>query len=149
MNTESRQGEVETGKNRKIPLPAFQKMQAYYASVMSDSIEVLTEEICRFRDARDWRQFHNPKEMAVAICAEAGELLQHFVWQSPEQSTARIRERKSEIASEMADLAILLFELAANSQVNLAEAVREKLARNESRYPVALAKGSNKKYSEL
>ena len=116
---------------------------------MSNSIESLTREICAFRDARDWRQFHNPKELAVAITAEAGELLQHFVWQSPEQSEQRVSERKAELESEMADVAILLLEMADNCGINLAAAIRAKLARNEERYPVAKARGSNKKYNEL
>lgn len=116
---------------------------------MTESIESLTRKICAFRDARDWRQFHNPKELAVAITAEAGELLQHFVWQDPAQSERRIVDRKPEIESEMADVAILLFEMADNCGVDLAQAVLTKLARNEERYPVAKAKGSNKKYNEL
>ncbi len=116
---------------------------------MSDSIKSLSSEICAFRDARDWRQFHNPKELAVAIAAEAGELLQHFVWQSPEQSEQRVTDRKAELESEMADVAILLLELADNCGVKLADAIRAKLAHNEARYAVAKAKGSNKKYSEL
>ncbi|TSA35841.1 MAG: nucleotide pyrophosphohydrolase [Verrucomicrobiaceae bacterium] len=116
---------------------------------MPTSIESLTAEIRAFRDARDWRQFHNPKELAVAITAEAGELLQHFVWQSPEQSDQRVADRRDELASEMADIAILLFELADNCEVSLPEAIRRKLARNEARYPVAKARGSNKKYNEL
>lgn len=113
------------------------------------SIESLTSEIRAFRDARDWLQFHNPKELAVAITAEAGELLQHFVWQTAEQSEQRVAERKTEIQSEIADVAILLFELADNCGIDLAASMRDKLARNEERYPVAKAKGSNKKYNEL
>ncbi len=116
---------------------------------MPTTIEALTSQIRAFRDARDWRQFHNPKELAVAITAEAGELLQHFVWQSAEQSDRRVTERRAEIESEIADVAILLFELADNCQIDLAAAMRAKLARNEERYPVAKAKGSNKKYNEL
>ena len=116
---------------------------------MAETIESLTSEIRAFRDARDWKQFHNPKELAVAITAEAGELLQHFVWQSAEQSDRRIVERKGEIESEIADVAILLFELADNCGIDLAGAMRAKLARNEVRYPVDKAKGSNKKYNEL
>lgn len=116
---------------------------------MPTTIEALTAEIRAFRDARDWRQFHNPKELAVAITAEAGELLQHFVWQSPEQSERRVTERRDEIESEIADVAILLFELADNCGMDLAAVMRAKLARNEERYPVAKAKGSNKKYNEL
>ncbi|MDX6766038.1 MAG: nucleotide pyrophosphohydrolase [Candidatus Methylacidiphilales bacterium] len=116
---------------------------------MNDSIDALTREIVSFRDARDWKQFHNPKEMAVALTAEAGELLQHFVWQDHEQSHRRVADRRPELASEMADIAILLFEMARDCEINLAEAMRAKLARNEERYPVAKARGSNKKYNEL
>jgi dCTP diphosphatase len=116
---------------------------------MDDSIQTLTDKICVFRDERDWKKFHNPKELAVAIVAEAGELLQHFVWQSPEQSDQRIRDRKEEIGAEMADVAILLFELARDSGIDLAQVIDSKLARNAEKYPISKAKGSNKKYSEL
>lgn len=116
---------------------------------MSDSISELTAQICAFRDERDWAQFHNPKEMAVAIAAEAGELLQHFVWQDAGQSLERVATRRAEIASEMADVGILLFEMAANCGVDLGAAMRAKLALNEERYSVAKAKGTNKKYNEL
>ena len=116
---------------------------------MRTTIDELTKEIRAFRDARDWRQFHNPKELAVAITAEAGELLQHFVWQNPEQSERRVAERRTEIASEIADVAILLFELADNSGIDVASAIRAKLARNEERYPVEKARSSNAKYNEL
>ena len=116
---------------------------------MPTSIEDLTAEIRDFRDARNWLQFHNPKELAVAIIAEAGELLQHFVWQNPEQSERRVVERRAEIESEIADVAILLFELADNCGIEIAAAIRAKLARNEERYPVDKARGSNRKYNEL
>jgi dCTP diphosphatase len=116
---------------------------------MLTTIEALTAEICEFRDARDWFQFHNPKELAVAITAEAGELLQHFVWQNPEQSEERVVDRKTEIESEIADVAILLLELAANCRIDLGAAIRTKLAANAQRYPLEKAKGSNRKYNEL
>jgi len=118
-------------------------------TAMNNTIESLTSEIRAFRDARDWMQFHAPKELAVAIAAESGELLQHFVWQSTEQSEQRARERRDEVGSEIADVALLLFELADNLDINLADAMRAKLAKNELRYPVAKARGSNKKYNEL
>jgi dCTP diphosphatase len=116
---------------------------------MCPTIDELTAEIRAFRDARDWRQFHNPKELAVAITAEAGELLQHFVWQNHEQSERRMTERRAAIEDEIADVAILLFELADNSGIDLAAAMRAKMARNEVRYPVEKARGSNAKYNEL
>ena len=87
--------------------------------------------------------------LAVAIAAEAGELLQHFVWQTPQQSAQRATERRAEISGEVADVAILLFELADNLGLDLAAVMRAKLAKNEERYPVAKARGSNKKYNEL
>jgi len=116
---------------------------------MTDSIKELTAEIRAFRDARDWQQFHAPKEMAVAIAAEAGELLQHFVWQSSAQSQQRANQRREQIADEIADVSMLLFELAENLCIDLAQAIRAKLARNELRYPVDKARGSNRKYDEL
>lgn len=111
--------------------------------------EEITERIRKFRDARDWLQFHSPKDMAVAITAEAGELLQHFVWKSPEESWEISRKKEAAIADEIADVGILLFELADNLKLDIAKVMLEKLERNESRYPAEKARGSNLKYNEL
>ncbi len=116
---------------------------------MSDSISELTAQIQTFVDARDWRQFHNAKDLAVAIAAEAGELMQHFVWQQEEQIEKRLEKNREEIASEIADVAILLFEFADNLGMNLGEVMQAKIARNDIRYPVEKSRGNNLKYSEL
>lgn len=116
---------------------------------MSDSISALTAQIQTFVDAREWRQFHNPKDLSVAIAAEAGELMQHFVWQQEDQIKARIESRRDEIASEIADVAILLFELADNLGLKLGEVMEAKIANNDVRYPVEKSRGNNLKYSEL
>lgn len=113
------------------------------------TIESLTERICAFRDARDWRQFHNPKDLAVAITAEAGELLQHFVWKTLEQADQVVVDKRAAITDEIADVGILLFELAHNLNIPLAEAMAAKLDRNELRYPADKARGNNLKYNEL
>lgn len=113
------------------------------------TIEEITARIRAFRDARDWMQFHNPKELAVALTAEAGELLQHFVWQQPDQIEQRAKDKLPEIRDEMADVAILLFEMADNLGVDLGQAMVDKLERNDARYPVDKARGSNAKYNEL
>lgn len=113
------------------------------------SIAELTARIRAFRDARDWMQFHSPKDLSVAIIAEAGELLQHFVWKSPEESWQRAKLKEAEIADEIADVGILLFELADNLGLDLGAVMQAKLDRNEHRYPVEKARGSNAKYSEL
>jgi dCTP diphosphatase len=116
---------------------------------MNDSISSLTERIQAFVDARDWRQFHNPKDLSVAIAAEAGELMQHFVWQQEAQIEERVRKNRDEIASEIADVGILLFELADNLGFKLGDVMAAKMANNEHRYPVDKAKGNNLKYSEF
>ena len=113
------------------------------------TIEEITARICAFRDARNWMQFHNPKDLAIAIAAEAGELMQHFVWKTPEQTPQVVIEKRTEITDEIADVAILLFELAHNLDIPLAEAMQAKLDRNEKRYPVEKARGNNLKYNEL
>ena len=113
------------------------------------TINEITERICAFRDARDWMQFHNPKEMTVALAAEAGELMQPFVWKSHEQSEEVAREKHDYLADEVADVAILLFEFAHNLGIPLEDAMLAKLARNEARYPVEKAHGTNAKYNEL
>jgi NTP pyrophosphatase (non-canonical NTP hydrolase) len=118
-------------------------------SRMSDSISALTVRIRAFVAAREWQQYHNPKDMAVAIAAEAGELLQHFVWQQPDQVDRRAQEKRDEIASEIADVGILLFEMADLLGMNLGEVMEAKIARNEQRYPQDKARGNNLKYNEL
>jgi dCTP diphosphatase len=116
---------------------------------MSDSISELTSQIQTFVDARDWRQFHNAKDLAVAIAAEAGELMQHFVWQQEGQIDKRLEAHREEIASEIADVAILLFEFADNLGFKLGDVMQAKLAYNDIRYPVEKSRGNNLKYTEL
>lgn len=116
---------------------------------MSDSIQELTSQIRDFVAAREWQVYHNPKDMAVAIAAEAGELLQHFVWQQPEQLEQRVLERKEHIASEIADVGILLFEMADRLGLELGAVMAAKIANNETRYPADKARGNNRKYNEL
>jgi NTP pyrophosphatase (non-canonical NTP hydrolase) len=116
---------------------------------MNDSISALTAHIQSFVKAREWHAYHNPKDLAIAITAEAGELLQHFVWQQPDQLEARVRDHRQEIASEIADVGILLFELADQLGLKLGDVMAEKVAANEHRYPVGKSRGNNLKYSEL
>lgn len=116
---------------------------------MSEIIEKSTTEIRAFRDARDWRQFHPPKDLAAGIAVEAGELLQYIVWKTKAESEERAAARREDIADELADVSILVFELVENRGINLAAAIRTKVAKNETRYPVDKARGSNRKYNEL
>ena len=114
-----------------------------------DSIAELTANINAFRDARDWRQFHNPKDMAVSISIEAAELLEHFQWKSAAECEAYIAANREAVADEVADVAIYLFEMAELLELDLGAEMIRKLEKNAVKYPAEKAKGSNRKYDEL
>ena len=118
-----------------------------YPNVMT--ISELTNQINAFRDARDWKQFHNPKDMAISISIEAAELLEHFQWKNPAECETHLKANSEAVADEMADVAIYLFELADLLDLNLGEEMLRKLEKNAEKYPVEKAKGSNKKYDKL
>lgn len=112
-------------------------------------ISELIEKIKRFRDERDWMQYHDAKNMAVSIVIEAAELLEHFQWKDKEEVEEHIKENIDEIEEEIADIAIYIFELADNLGINLSEAIEKKLKKNAIKYPIDKAKGSNAKYNKL
>jgi dCTP diphosphatase len=111
-------------------------------------LEEISAKIRAFRDERDWAQFHNPKDMAIAISIEASELLEHFLWKSPVELDARISEKREEIEEEIADIGIYLTELADNLGINLLAAMNKKIEKNALKYPAQRVKGSSKKYNE-
>lgn len=106
-------------------------------------LEALTERILAFRDARDWKQFHNPKDLAIALSVEAAEVLELFRFKTPEEA------RLATLPDELADVLYFVLLLAHEAEVDLMEALAEKMAKNEAKYPVALSRGKNLKYSEL
>lgn len=112
-------------------------------------IKAITEKIKKFRDDRDWMQFHDPKNMAVSIILEASELLEHFQWKTTEEVEKYARENHDEIKDEIADIALYLFELADNLGINLFEAMEEKLSKNANKYPAEKARGKHTKYNKL
>lgn len=112
-------------------------------------LDEITQRIRDFRDARDWAQFHNPKDMAIAISIEAGELLEHFLWKTPGESLDQVRVKREEIEDEIADIAIYLVELADNLEIDLVGAMDRKIQKNDRKYPVEKARGSNAKYTDL
>jgi NTP pyrophosphatase (non-canonical NTP hydrolase) len=108
-----------------------------------DEIKQLTDAVLRFRDARDWAQFHNPKDLALGLSIEASELLECFLWKDAKAADpAKIKE-------EIADVLIYTLLLAHESKIDLADAVRSKLKRNSEKYPVDKAKGRSDKYDKL
>ena len=113
------------------------------------SIEEITQQIREFRDARDWMQFHNPKELAAAISIEASELQEIFLWKTHAEIEQIVIDKNEAIHDEIADIAVYLFELADNLGLSLPEIMQAKMAKNAAKYPVEKAKGSSKKYTEL
>lgn len=118
---------------------------------MTDTIKALQRGVTAFRDARDWKQFHQPKDLVLGLQVEAAELAEVFLWKTREESRELIGDKKARerLAQEMADVLIFLLYLAEETGISLATAVREKLAENERRYPVEESRGSAKKWSEL
>ncbi len=115
---------------------------------MSEIIEI-TKKIKRFRDERDWKQFHNHKDMALSLVLEATEVLEHFQWKSPQEVNAHVRTNKEELSDELADVAMYLFELADNLEIDLSKAIVSKMKKNAVKYPVHKAKGKHTKYNKL
>ena len=108
-----------------------------------DEIKQLTEAVLIFRNARDWAQFHNAKDLAAGLSIEASELLEQFLWKQPKDANPeKVRE-------ELADVLIFALLLAHEQKIDIAQAIREKLAQNEAKYPVEKAKGKSTKYDQL
>ena len=108
-----------------------------------DSIQEVTEALVKFRNERDWEQFHNPKDLALALSVEAGELLEAFIWKSSEEAN------KEKIKEELADVFAYAFLLADRCGFDVKEILLEKIRINGEKYPVSKAKGTAKKYNEL
>ena len=114
-------------------------------------IHDLKEKIKKFCDDRDWDQFHNAKDLAIALIIESSELLEHFRWKSEKEVKELFENanKKEEIEDEMADVLYFLVRLSQKHDIDLSNAFERKMQKNELRYPIDKAKGSNKKYTEL
>jgi len=115
------------------------------------NIEELKEQIKKFCDDRDWDQFHGAKELAIGISTEASEILEHFRFKSEKEIEDFFddTEKKKQIGEEMADTLFLLLRMSQRYNVDLSDALIEKIKKNEQNYPIEKAKGSNKKYTEF
>lgn len=110
---------------------------------MSGEINELMRDVKAFTQERDWDQFHNPKDLAIALAIEAGELMEAFLWKNPEEA------KVEKVKEELADIINYSLLLAEKYDFDVAEIVREKMAVNAKKYPVSKAKGVATKYNEL
>jgi len=113
------------------------------------NIENITKKIISFRDARDWAQFHNPKDVAISLSLEAAELLEHFQWKNPAEIEKHIKTNKSEISEELADVLYWVLLLSHDLKIDPLAALAKKLKKNARKYPISKAKGRHTKYNRL
>jgi dCTP diphosphatase len=115
----------------------------------TDTLTSLRERLAAFAAERDWEQFHNPKNLAMALTGEVGELVEHFQWLTFEQAQALPAQTRDEVALEAADVLLYLVRLCDTLGIDLAEAAHRKLALNAERYPVDKAHGRADKHDKL
>ncbi len=112
---------------------------------MTDNVEKISNDLKRFAIERDWEQFHTPKNLSMALIAEAAELIEHFQWLTPEQSKKVSGDKLKDISHEMADIFIYLLRISEQLDVDLISATREKMAINEKRFPATEKGQQNRK----
>jgi NTP pyrophosphatase (non-canonical NTP hydrolase) len=110
-------------------------------------IKALQKQLAVFAEERDWQQFHSPKNLAMALAAESGELLEIFQWLTETQSQQLDSKQLDLVAEELADIVLYSLRLADVSGIELESAIKNKLRLNAEKYPVALAKGNATKYN--
>ena len=113
-----------------------------------DSLDVLKGRLREFAKERDWDQFHSPKNLSMALIAEAAELIEHFQWLTQEQSSNLPDDKLKEVEQELADILIYLVRIADKLGIDLVAAAESKITVNEQKYPVDKARGSAAKYTE-
>jgi NTP pyrophosphatase (non-canonical NTP hydrolase) len=112
-------------------------------------IERLTKKIVEFRDRRNWKQFHNPKDLSLSLVLEATEVMEHFQWKSPEEIEKYVKENKKEIADELADVFYWVLLMSADLNIDIEKALDEKMKINDEKYPEDKAKGKHTKYTKF
>lgn len=113
-----------------------------------DSLEALRRRLADFAAARDWDQFHSPKNLSMALIAEAAELVEHFQWLTQSASRALPADKLAEVRLELADIQIYLIRIADKLGVDLIAAANDKIAINESRYPAERVRGDARRAAE-
>ena len=115
------------------------------------TVAELRERVLAFAREREWEQFHSPKNLSMALAAEAGELMEHFLWAESRDSAAVLADpkKRGKIEDELADVVIYALEFANIGGIDLAKAIETKLAQNAAKYPVEKARGRSVKYNEL
>lgn len=116
---------------------------------MDQDVGKLVERIIAFRNARDWKQFHNPKDVALSLVLEAGEVMEHFQWKNKEEMAKHVVEAREEIGEELADVLYWVLLMGHDLEIDVLAALEDKIKKNEAKYPVEKSKGRHTKYNKL
>lgn len=111
-------------------------------------ISKIQNQLEKFAIERDWRQFHTPKNLAMALSVEASELVEIFQWLKPEESNSPDQKQIESINDEVADIAMYLLRFCSILEIDLESAIKSKLERNAEKYPINLSKGNSQKYNK-
>lgn len=114
-----------------------------------DKIKELTEKIIEFRDARDWKKFHNPKDLALSLVLESAEVMEHFQWKNQAEMEEYVKTHRDDIGAELADVLYWVLLMSHDLDLDVLDALEKKLEKNAEKYPIEKAKGSHTKYDRL
>ncbi len=114
-------------------------------SEIAELIKIITD----FRDKRNWKQFHNPKDLAISLSLEASEVLEHFQWKSSEEIQEYIQLNKAEISNELADTLYWILLMCHDMNIDISEALKSKMKINATKYPLKKSKGNHTKYNKF
>lgn len=112
-------------------------------------LKKLEKLVIKFRDERDWKKFHNPKDLSISLALEAAEVLEHFQWKSPKEIEQHIKTQKAALADELADVLKYLLLLSHELKIDLIKAVPKKMEKDSQKYPIEKSRGKHAKYTEL
>ena len=136
-----------------VPGSQYEEAEQIYQELKEEGFDFetsifdsLIEEITEFRDERDWKQFHNPKDLAISLSLEASELLENFQWKTSDEVVV---DKIDNITDEIADVVIYALLIADELDINLEKAIKDKLSKNRQKYPVEKSYGNNKKYTDF
>src|SRR3989344_3175924 len=113
------------------------------------NLEDLVKKIIAFRDERDWKQFHNPKDLALSLVLEAAEVIEHFQWKNSAEIEAYIKTNKEDIGEELADVLYWVLLLSHDLDIDIQKALEKKMEKNRAKYPIEKARGKHTKYNKL
>ena len=116
---------------------------------MNNNINYLTDLIIKFRNQRNWQQFHNPKDCALSLTLEVAEVLEHFQWRNGEELDKYLAEHKEDVADELSDVLYWVLLLANDLKIDLSEALPKKLEKSALKYPIEKSSGNHTKYTDL